>query len=474
MRNSKILQNSSIYSLLALLQKGINFLMVPILTIYLTPFDYGIVAVVTAISAFLSILYTLSLNGSANRFYYEYKDDKEKIKRFFGTIITFVILISISLSVILGVGHQYLLDPFLDNVTFFPYMLLGMVSVLFNPIFAIYQTILQAKQRGKEYGKNNLFFFLTNLTFILIGVVVLRLGAKGVIGALSLTNIIFCALTVVRYRNEFSFGVDKFFLKQALNYSLPLVPHSLSGVATAIIDRLFINHLLSTSITGIYTLGSTFGGIIFLISSGVNQAFVPWFNGLVKMNNHEKIPRVAELLVLCYCLVALGISFFGKEVIAWVTPEEYHDAWLVLPFISFAFVYHGVYYFFSAPLFYNIEKNGSRVLPLFTISAAILNMILNYFLIIKYGMVGASGATLITKLILVLGLSRAYKKFVSIAYSTVILIVVPALFFLISLAVFYFTNFDNILVRILIFLVILLLTLWHARKELKIIRIMKL
>ena len=470
MRNSKILQNSGIYSLLALFQKGINFLMVPVLTIYLTPFDYGVVAVVTAISAFLNIVYTLSLNASANRFYYEFKDDVQKVKRFFGTVITFVILVSLLLSLTLWFGHRYLLDPFLDNVDFYPYMLLGMVSVLFNPVFTIYQNILQTKQNGKEFAKNNLFFFLTNLSLIIIGVVVLKLGAKGVIGALSITNVIFSILTVVRYRKEFTLGIDSALLKQALSYSLPLVPHSLSGVATNIIDRLFINHFLSTSLVGVYSLGSTFGGIVFLISSGVNQAFVPWFNEQVKANNQVKIPRVAKLLVLFYCLLALGISFFGKELIAWVTPEEYHDAWLVLPFISFAFVYHGVYYFFSTPLFYNIEKKGSRVLPLFTISAAVINIVLNYFLVVEYGMVGASVATLVTKFVLVLGLSRVHRKFVNIEYPLFLMILVPLMFFIISLSVFYFTSFEDILIRILLFSTTLILTFLYVRKELKIIK----
>ena len=50
---SKIIRNSGIYSVLNLLQKGINFLLIPILTVYLTTYDYGVVAVVTAINAFL-------------------------------------------------------------------------------------------------------------------------------------------------------------------------------------------------------------------------------------------------------------------------------------------------------------------------------------------------------------------------------------------------------------------------------------
>src|SRR5690606_25877113 len=94
MSKRNILLNSGIYSLLNLLQKGINFFLVPVLTVYLTTYDYGIVAVVTAINLFLNKLYLLSLDASINRFYYEYESDKEKVKRLFGTIVTFVLLVS--------------------------------------------------------------------------------------------------------------------------------------------------------------------------------------------------------------------------------------------------------------------------------------------------------------------------------------------------------------------------------------------
>ena len=166
MGSPKILINSSIYSILNLFQKGINFLLVPVLTSYLTTYDYGVVAVVTAINAFLNIFYLLSLNGCINRLYYEYKDDVERVKKLFGTVVTFVFLFSVSLSFVFLLSHKYLIDPFLRDVSFSPYMLIGMVSVLFNPVFTIFQNTLQAKQEGKKYGKNNKIENLFILKFL--------------------------------------------------------------------------------------------------------------------------------------------------------------------------------------------------------------------------------------------------------------------------------------------------------------------
>ena len=471
MSKNKIILNSGIYSLLSLLQKGVNFFMVPVLTVYLTTFDYGIVAVVTAINLFLNKLYLLSLDGSINRFYYEYENDKEKIKRLFGTIVTFVLAVSTIFSVIIFLGHKYFIDPFLSDVDFYPYMLLGMVSVFFNPIFTIYQNTLQAQQNGKKYGKQNMMFFIVNICLLLIGVVVLDMGAKGLLGALALTNIIFFMYTLTRFGKEIKFGIDRHLLKESLTYSLPLIPHSISGIATNTIDRLFVNSFLSTASAGIYALGNTFGGIIFLIASGVNQAFVPWFNEQVKSGNNYKIPAIAKLLVLIYSIIALGISYFGKEVIAYVTPNAYHEAWKVIPFISFAFVFHSLYYFFSTPLFYNIKKKGSRVLPIFTVSAAVINITLNYILIVRYGMIGVAIATLITKVLLILALSRIYKKYVLINYPNAIMILLPIVYFGISMISFYKFGNNELIYKIIIYILVLFLTSLFFGKEIRVIKL---
>lgn len=462
MTKSKIVVNSGIYTVISLLQKGINFLLVPVLTSYLTTHDYGIVAVVTAINAFLNVIYLLSLNGCLNRFYYEYKDDPEKIRVLFGTIVTFVILFSSTITVILVLGHSYLIDPFLEEVDFYPYMLLGMVSVLFNPVFTIYQNTLQAKQQGKLFGKNNMMFFLVNLGFLLFSVVLMGFKAEGVLGSLALTNIIFCFVTIGKFGKEIKFGIDLEILKQSLKYSLPLVPHSISGVATALIDRLFVNNMISTAAAGIYTLGSTFGGLIFLVASGVQQAFAPWFNQQIKNNQSHKIPMFASALVLVYCILALGVSFFSKELIQWVTPEAYHGAWKVVPIIAFAFVFHASYYFFSAPFFYDISGKGSRTLPFFTIMAAVLNICLNYFLIKGHGVMGAATAALLAKFFLVLALRFSYKRFEVILYDSKVLILVPILFF--ALAITVYLEPALIIKGLIYFITILFVVLIFRRK----------
>ena len=419
-----------------LLQKGVNFLLIPILTLFLTTKDYGIVAVIMAVNAFLNVFYLLGLDGSLNRFYYEYKNDNLFLKKLFGTVITFVFCNSFIISLILFFCRKWLLVPFLADVEFYPYMGLGLISVIFNPCFTIYQNSLQARQEGVKYGKNNLMFFLVNITLLLLSVIVFGMGAEGVLGALAITNITFFIYTLFQFKRDLTFGIDYTILKKVLKYSAPLIPHNISGVTTNMIDRILINKLLSTSMVGIYSVGNNFGNIVFLVVSGIGQAFTPWFNERVKKNEIHEVSSISKLLLIIFCVIALCLSFFGEEVIYLITPIAYHESWRVIPLIAFAFVFHGVYYFFAAPLFYDIEGKGNRIIPLVTILTALTNIGLNYIFIPLYGIVGAALATLISKFILALSLSFVYKKFVNIEYPLIFLLLTPITFLSISLISF--------------------------------------
>ncbi len=466
MAKNRLLENSTIYGTLNLFRKGINLLLLPILTSYLTTYDFGIVAVVTSINAFLNVVYLLGLHGSLNRFYFEYRSDSSKVQELFGTSLTVVLIVSGLLTMLLFAFHRILLNPFLQEVEFYPYMAIGLFSLLLNPVFTVYQTSLQARQKGKVYGRNDLLFFITNLVLLLIAVIFLRLGAKGVLGSLALTNLFFFVYTLTRFGKEMNFGINRKMLRDSLRYSIPFVPHSLSAVLSSTVDKIFINSILSTSLAGIYKVGDTFGGIVFLIASGINQAFVPWFNEQVKAEKLDKVLNPSKVLIILYCLIALGVSLFGKYIIFYLTPIEYHKSWTVITFISFSFVFHGVYYFYSMPLLYDVSGKGSRTLPIFTIFSALLNVFLNYLLIARFGIIGAGIATLFSKYALVIGLNFAYKKFIDLRYSDSFMLLAPWPFFAVSIILnFAFNAAEMFLMKLLAYIISLAIGYLIMRKS---------
>ena len=168
MQIPKLLKNSSIYTMVMVLQKCIGFFMLPLYTAYLTPTDYGIQAVVTSVSSFLSVFVTLGLDAAAQRFYYKYKAGEIEIKKIYGTVAVAILLNAVLIGVLFITGHKFLIDPIIGDIDFYPYVLLGILFVVVNPVYLLYQGYLQASQNGVAYGINS----LAN-TVLYIGLVIL-------------------------------------------------------------------------------------------------------------------------------------------------------------------------------------------------------------------------------------------------------------------------------------------------------------
>lgn len=84
-RIPSIAQNSAIYIVFNVLQRAINFFLLPLYTIYLTPEDYGTINVLTSTAALLTFLLTFSVQSASSRFHYKYKRSDSIIKTIWGS-----------------------------------------------------------------------------------------------------------------------------------------------------------------------------------------------------------------------------------------------------------------------------------------------------------------------------------------------------------------------------------------------------
>ncbi|TGY41467.1 hypothetical protein E5347_12105 [Clostridium sartagoforme] len=465
-----LLKNSGIYSIVQILQKAIGLFLLPVYTNLLSPNDKGITDVVQPLVAFLSIFYTLSLNSAIVRFYVDYKENDKKLKEFWGTCISFIILNSLVLTILLIIFKDIILLPLAKGVNFYPYIILGLISITFNPIYTIFQSTLQAREQSTTYGLNNLLYFITNLGLNILFVVGLRIGALGVLLALAITDTIFFIYTMIKFIPSITLKIKKSYLVQAMKYSLPLLPHTLSGWAVSMIDRLFLNGYEGLSSPAIYSTGSQFANIINVITVAVNQAYVPWFFNKMKdkEKNEEEIVKTAEYIVVIYCFLAMGMSLFGPEIFKIMASEAYYEGWKVIPMLSFSFVFNGIYYFYVNPLFYN--KKGVKFIALGTFTGAILNSLLNMLFIPKYSMMGASLASLISMIISCLLVYFISKKIEPIKLSIVKLFLISGVFLIVSMLSFVIIGFSfwkSVLIKSGIVLVILLILMIIYRNEFK-------
>ena len=393
------------------MQKGISFFLLPVYTTYLSPSDYGVLGVTTSISSFLALLITLSLSSAASRFYYKNERNEDYCRKIFGTIAVITLFNSIAIGALLLIFHKYLIDPIAGGIKFYPFLFLTILYTIVTPLYTLYQDYLRTRQNGLHFGINSLSNFLLNVSLIIIALSVFHLGVAGVLLANLTTAIVFFLYVSLTFLKNIEFRISRPLVKTCLGYSLPLLPHTLANWSNGMIDKLLVNGLRSSSDAGIYNLGQQYGSVLNNVAIGVHSAFTPWF--YEKVNNGEKsykiISKTSEMIVSVISLLAVVMTIFSKEVLTLMTSNPaFGEVWKIVPFITGAYIFQCVYFFFIQTLF----LSNTKVIFTVTVTTVILNVLLNILLIPKWGFYGsavACFATYLFKSIMAVVVSRINK-----------------------------------------------------------------
>lgn len=430
MKVPKVVTNSALYSITTLLQKGASFFLLPLYTAFLTPEDYGIVNVVTSVSSFMAVLIMMALNGAATRFHYKNTDDYYR-KILWGTVTAIVFISSLGWGAVFFTLHRFLVDPFIGEIDFYPYAVIGLANTIITPLYLLFQSYLQARQEAMHYSINTFSHFLVQVGLAVVFIAIYKMGAVGMLLSNVLTSLIFFIYVLIVYIPKIKICIDKKIAKEAFGYSLPLLPHQVSIWSAGTVDRLFLNGYKGEAVTGVYSVGQQFGSVVGTIAYSVNQAFVPWFFQMIEKGKEgfRKIEKMGLFAVVGYSLIAFAISLFAPEILRVMVSERFREAWQVIPILTFAFVFHGVYFFFINILFI---KDTGWVFTV-TLLAMMVDIALNVVLVPKWGFWGAGIAcfmTYFTRSLFALFLS--IKKNKEIRYKYFAMYAIPLAFFALS------------------------------------------
>jgi O-antigen/teichoic acid export membrane protein len=392
----KFIRNSVLYTFVTFLQRAVGFFLLPLYTTYLTPADYGVVSVVTSYAGFVGMFALLSLNGAAQRF--EFSLPEPERPAIWGTLYLFLIVNAFAVAGICFAFRRWLVMPFAPGIPFFPPMALGLATVAVAPAYILYQTYLVSKQEARSYAANNLAYFTAGLVFTLLFVVRLRMGATGMLLAGAVTGGLFFVHALVFFTPRIRFAFRRAILSKSLRYSLPLLPHALSGWVVLLVNRVFLNYFKGAAAVGLFTIGYQIGNLLNVVTAAINQAYVPWF--FEKMGEGEagtrQVVRAARILTVLYGLAALVLSYFAPEVLRLMVSKSFQRGWVVVPLLSFSFVFSGMYYFFVNPLFLRKTSGVFKV----SLTAAVVGVILHLLLVPRFGMQGTAVADFVSAFVM--------------------------------------------------------------------------
>lgn len=393
-----LLRNSTIYLASNILNALVPFLLLPILTRYLTPDEYGQIAMFQTLITGLAALTGLNAVGAANRKFYD-KHDGSALALFNGTCLHILLLSSLTLGVVCFFLSTEL-SQWLNIPTTWVYFALVISSANFIIQFRLGQW--QIRERAVSFGVMQVSQSVLVLILSLALIVGYQQGASGRVDAMMATSVVYAGLgLLLLYRDRLLvlLPLKKALFKEVLSFGVPLVPHVVGIFLLSSIDRFFINQQLGVAEAGIYMLAVQLSLGMAVVFDAINKALVPWLFRTLSDNNPQQLQRLVKFTYLFFVIVSgLGaISFIvGPWVVTWVAGAEYQRATTVIGWLCLGQAFGGMYLMVTNYLFFHKK---TMLLSLVTVFCGLLNIVLLLFLMDKLGIIGVAIAFSITMFI---------------------------------------------------------------------------
>ncbi len=389
----QIIKNSSIYLGSSIINKMIPFLLLPIMTKYLSPEEYGILSIYLILISFYSAFIGMAIHTNISKNFFN--TSKKDLSLLIGNIL---IILSITFSIYLIL--TYFITLFFDNLFSIPskwLLAIPFISVMMM-INEINTTILRNEQRAYMFGIFEISNTFIKMSLTILFLVVFLLSWYSQILGTLIGSIVFFVIGIfyMKKRGYITIEFNQEKIKSILNISLPLIPHVLGGVIIAMSDRLFIEKMVSLEMVGIYSVGYMFGMIVMLFTDAFIKAWSPWFyKSLVNPTAEKKIKIVkySYIYIISIFILAILISFVAKLIMPYFVDEKFYGANEFILWIALGYAVFGVYQIFFP---YLVHMSKTSFLAISTVTAAILNIVFNYILIKQFGTIGAAYATILS------------------------------------------------------------------------------
>ncbi len=375
------------YTVGNILIKGVGILTLPLFSRIMSTAEFGAYNVFLSYESLLFVVIGLALHSSVRSANSEFSG---RVNNYVSSI-SLIYILNLAIFLAAGLFFGDIISGWLALEK--PLVFLLVVYSSSAAIMTLYNTWISLNYDYKRYLIVAITNTLGNIAISLLFIFTLFRNRKDmgrIVGASSVIAVLAVFLLISIFKKakpKFNLQYWKFGLK----YSLPVVPHGISQVLLAQFDRIMIRNMVSDAATGIYSLASNVKIIFTIITSSISEVWNTWVFGELNRNNKSAICQRAKQLTALFCILTIGLMAISPELIFILGGSAYDSAkYVVIPMVIDGFILF-VYELVSSGEYY---MKKTTYIMYGTIAAAILNVILNYIFILKYGFIAAAYTTL--------------------------------------------------------------------------------
>lgn len=456
----RIAKNTLVLTISQIIYVSFGFIYFILMARYLGVEGFGVISFALALSGIFAIFIDLGLYQLTVR---EVARNKNIFMKYIGNIIPIKVAL---------VVPAFCLMAFLLNLFNYPPQTITVVyfislSVIFTSFTKMFYSIFAAHEimEYEAIGQILSSVLLLFGTFVIIhqnyGIIMFAALYVVVSLVILVYSIFITNLKFKRPSIEVNWTFSKSMVKEAL-------PFGFSGVFVAIfyqIDSVMLSIMEGNAAVGFYNAAYRLVLALILIRTVIHSSTFPLFARSYMEQSKEYFEKICtklfESLFIVMLPIAIGTTILANRIILLFYGAEYLDSAIALQILIWSNV---IIFINSYPRLFEVA-NKPIIFTKITAIGALLNIILNYFMIPIWSFVGASIATVITELIILIisyrlatptiyniNASRFPKKAISIIISGIIM----------GLFIQYFYD-SNILIIVLVSVMIYICALWITR-----------
>lgn len=289
-----------VYLITGIINKGIPFIMIPVLTFYLSPKDYGYIAIFQLIISFAHPLQNLNGNLYIAKEYHG--SSNEEINLINGSYVTVVSLFTILFLILLFIANLFFEKSF---VIHFHWWVIAIVIGIFGSIYLNHLTLLRCQDKPMVYAALEIIKSVLDVGVTIVFLMVFKFGWKGrVLGIITSITILGIYSIFMMWRHKIlQLKFSRVTINKILKFSLPLIPFSFGTMIINFSDRLFIQKICGVSELGIYAVAYSIGMSLMVFTESFNKAWTPAF--FKKAADYEENKYQLYKLIGLYTVIVL-------------------------------------------------------------------------------------------------------------------------------------------------------------------------
>jgi O-antigen/teichoic acid export membrane protein len=408
----RLARHSAIYGIGGLVSRILATILLPLYTHYLPPRAYGQVEIVTAATAVLAIALQMGIASAFFRFYFDAKETSEKLTvvrtSFWFTMamstvgLVLGVLFAGPISHWIGLGHQ----PWLVRA--------GAVGLWAQTNYQQLTALFRVEERSTAYAIASIANVLVTVAAMVLFVAVFHWGAVGLVVG-NFTGTLTVYLCLLAYRTEqLGLEFDRTLLRKMQKFGMPLVPSALALWMINFIDREFVSWYKGNGEVGVYSAAVKIASVITFVLIAFRTAW-PAFAYSIE---DDREARRTYSFVLTYLLAlaswaALALGALAPWWTELLTDPKYQRAEKGIALLAFA---GAIYAGYTVLAIGSGRARRTQLNWVVSGTGAAVNVALNFWLVPRYGMVGASISTLAAYVVLFAGMTLYAQRVYPVAY----------------------------------------------------------